>query len=204
MVIMSRQKKKFGQTKNLVILVIAISLAACSTGTESTNTSTDTVSPPQTPTASPSASQTTASPASLTIPGVNNITEVNFKTPSGNSPNGVFDAINGVSTPTVQVPTASPLTASGWAVISDEKRPADRVLITYGDNNSLVAVAPVSLERIDVVKALNNPSYLKSGWTATFNSSTLPTDQVVLKAWAYDSASKEATQLTSTYEVALK
>jgi hypothetical protein len=38
----------------------------------------------------------------------------------------------------------------------------------------------------------------------TFNSSTLPADKVVLLAWAYNSARKEATQLNSKHEVVLK
>lgn len=199
-------KKSFHQIKTLFVSGLLVSLASCTAGTEISNSPTNSASSPQTPTPtpSPSASQTTASPASLTIPGVNNITEVNFKTPSGNSPNGVFDTINGSTRPTIQVSKATPLTATGWAVIPGEKKTADRVILTYGDNNSLVAVAPVNLERIDVVKALNNPAYLKSGWIVTFNSSTLPTEQVVFKAWAYDSARKEATQLTSTHEVVIK
>jgi len=71
------------------------------------------------------------------------------------------------------------------------------VIITYGDNNSLVAVAP-NLDRPDIVKLLKNPAYNKSGWSTTFNS--LPTaGKVALKAWAYNSASKKLP--TETHEV---
>jgi hypothetical protein len=66
-----------------------------------------------------------------------------------------------------------------------------------------VAVAPVNWERPDVVKLLNNPAYKNSGWGVTFNSSTLSAGKVVLKAWAYNCALKEAIQLnyTPTIEV---
>jgi predicted SAM-dependent methyltransferase len=140
------------------------------------------------------------SQASVVIPGVKDIKEIKFRATSKNSP-GFFAAINGSSAPKLKVSKASSLTASGWAVLADEGRPADRVLITYGDNNLLVAVAPVNLERPDVVKVLKDPAYKNSGWSATFNPSTLPGDEVVLKAWAYNSARKEAIQLNLTHEV---
>jgi len=93
------------------------------------------------------------------------------------------------------------VTVKGWTVLANEGKIADRVIITYGDDNSVVAVAPVSLDRPDVVKSLKNPNYRKSGWGATFNSSTLPTGTVALKAWAYNAANKNATQLGNTREV---
>jgi hypothetical protein len=201
MVIMLHQEKRIFQTKILVLSLIAISLAACSNGTDTSNSSTDSVQT-STPINSPPTSEPTVS-TSVTIPGVKNITEVKFNT-TNNSSNGVFDTINGSTTPTTQVSRETPITATGWAVIPDEKRIADRVIITYGDNNSLVAVVPVNLKRPDVEKALNNPAYSNSGWNATFDSSALPTDKVVLKAWAYNSASQEATQLSSTREIVFK
>ncbi len=205
-------KKSFHLKIALVISAIAISLGACSGGTESNSSPSDSASSSPTPAvsassspsplASSSSSQTTASPtpANVTIPGVKNLKEITFKATT-NSQSGFFDAINGSSAAKVEVAKATPITASGWAVLVTTDKPANRVIVTYGDNNSIVAAAPVNLSRPDVAKSLQNPAYSKSGWSVTFNSSTLPPGPVVLKAWAYNSATKQATQLASTREV---
>lgn len=202
MVIMLQRTKNFHHTKALIISVVAISLAACA-GTEVTNTPTDSASSAPS-LATSSSPETTSSPSSIAIPGVNNVREINFKAPSGNGINGYFDTVNGATATTfVEVSKAAPLTTKGWAFLADEGRLPDSVLITYGNDNSLVAVAPVSLERSDVAKFLKNPAYKNSGWNVTFDSSALPAGKVVLKAWAYNSASKEATQLNPSHEVTL-
>ncbi len=187
-------------TQSLLILALAISLAACSSGTESANTSGDSANSTATSVNTSSSPQPTNSTANIALLGVNSVDEINFK-PAPKAAPGFFDGINGLSAPTIQVSKANPITATGWAIISDESRPADRVIITYGENNSIVAVAPVKLERPDVVKVLKNPEYKNSGWATTINASTLPADEVVLRAWAYNSKTKEATPFTSTREV---
>ncbi|MEM5838742.1 hypothetical protein AAHH59_10585, partial [Pediococcus acidilactici] len=105
--------------------------------------------------------------------------------------------INGSSTTTIEVAKGI-FTARGWAILPEEGRPADRVILTYGKNNCVVAVAPVNLERADVARALKNPAYKYSGWSITLNPSGLPVGKVVLKAWAYNSTRKEAEHLNST------
>ena len=194
-------KRSLQRIKTLLISVLAVSLASCSNGAEINNSPTDSASLPPASSISSSSPEATASPSSVAIPGVSSIGEINFKAASRNSLNGVLDAINGSTATTIEVPKATPITASGWAVQSDDGTPSDTVIITHGDNNSLVAVAPVNLARQDVAKALKNPAYNNSGWSVTFNSSTLPAGKVVLKAWAYDSKGKEANQLSSTREV---
>lgn len=137
-------------------------------------------------------------PARFTI---NNIKDIDFKV----APNyiaGFFDVVNSRSGKNiVKVLKSTPFNASGWAILADEGRPADSIVITYGEKNSLVAVAPVSLERADVAKALNNPTYNNSGWNTTINTSILPVGKVVLKGWAYSLVNKEATQLNNLVEV---
>ncbi len=140
----------------------------------------------------------TNSPDSFIIP---NVKEINFKA-APNYATGFFDTIN--NTPSgqkVEVQKATSFTATGWAIVVDEGRPADSIIITYGDNNSLVAVAPVSLERADVAKALNNSAYNNSGWDTKISTHVLPIGKVILKGWAYSSVSKEATQLNNSIEV---
>lgn len=148
-----------------------------------------------------SSSLPTDLPELIAIPGINDVREINFKTASKNSQSGFFDEINGSSATTIEVTNATTITANGWAILADEGRIADMVIITYGDNNSLIAVAPVNWKRPDVVDFLKNPAYSNCGWMTTFNSSTLPASKVVLLAWAYNSVRKEAIQLNSTHEV---
>jgi hypothetical protein len=192
---MLQRPKTSVRTKTIVIAVLAVSLAACSPSPDSQSTDS-----PASPASSPSPQQTDLS-ANISIPGVDNVKEINFKAATKNSPNGYFDVVNGSTAPSQEVSSSKPVTVSGWALLPKEGRQADMVIITYGDNNSLVAVAPVNLDRPDIVKLLKNPAYNKSGWSTTFNPSTLPAGKVVLKAWAYNSASKEATQLNPTHEV---
>ena len=190
-------------TKNLVISALAISLAACSSGGESTTSSPSVESPnSQTLSASSPSPQQTDLQASVSIPGVNSVKEIKFQ--GRNLSDGFFDKVNNSSALTHEVSRAAPIQVSGWAFVSGERKPADVVLITYGDNNTLVATAPVNLDRPDVAKALKNPAYKNSGWNATFNASTLPTGKVALKAWVYNSARKQATQLGNIHEVIVK
>lgn len=205
MVFMLQLPKSSCLTKTSVIALIAAVLAACSGGTESTNSPTSSASSPSISSASSTSSpQATASPADVTIPGVKNVKEISFKAASA-SANGFFDGVTqpGASGPTIEVPKAEPFNVSGWAIAYKENKPADMVLITYGDTNSLIAVAPVNRERPDVAKSLNNDSYKNSGWSSTINPSSLPSNEVTLKAWAYNSASKEAIQLNNLLQVVL-
>jgi hypothetical protein len=205
MVIMLQSPRKIHHSETLMVAVIAILLAACSPGTETTNTPTDTATSPSIDTASSSSPQTgeRGSTASAEVLGVKSISEINFKNTSKNSPNGYLDGINGSGATQIEVPNSTPITVRGWAILPNEGKPADKVIITSGDNNSLIAVVPVNVERPDVAKNFKNPDYKNSGWNITLNPSTLPTSKVVLKAWAYNSANKEATQLNSTREVTI-
>lgn len=143
------------------------------------------------------------SQANIAIAGVKSVKEIDFKVTS-NSANGFFNGLpDGSSGPKVEIPKATPFNVSGWAILSDENRAADLVIITYGDSNSLLALAPVNLERPDVVKALNNPAYKNSGWSTKVNPANLPNDKVLLKAWAYNSARKQATLLNNSLQVVL-
>lgn len=130
---------------------------------------------------------------------VNTVGKINFKATTTN--NGVFDVVNNSSELKHEVSKGSVIKLGGWAVLADKRKPADMVVITFGNKNSLVATAPVDIMRPDVVKALNNPSYQYSGWETGFNVSSLPEGKVVFKAWAYDSETKEAVQLNHTHEI---
>ncbi|MUL36694.1 hypothetical protein BWI75_10125 [Gloeocapsopsis sp. AAB1 = 1H9] len=176
------------------LLSVAIILTACpnnQTATTSPNSAVTTTPLPQ-----------TESLASVNIPGVTNVGEINFKTTS-TGVQGFFDAVNGSNAAKVEVSRTNPTNIYGWAILANKGRPADNVIITYGDNNIVVAVATVNVERPDVAKVLNNSALANSGWNINFETSTLPEGSIILKAWAYDSETKEATQLTNTREITI-
>lgn len=196
---MLRRKKSLASPKNLLISILTISVVACSSGgTESTNNPTDSASPSSaTTSATPQATASSTSVASL------NPSEIQFKQASKNTSSGYFDGVNGSGRPKIEVSKTTPINASGWAIIIGQQRPADSVIITYGENNTLVTVAPVNQLRLDVAKFFKGSPSPNFGWTATLNPSTLPGSPVTLKAWAYNSATKEATQLNNTHQIVI-
>lgn len=113
-------KRSLHRLKTLVISVLAVSLASCSNGAEINNSPTDSASLPPASSISSSSPEATDSPSSIAIPGVSSIGEINFKSASRNSINGVLDAINGSTETTIEVPKATPITATGWAIQNDE------------------------------------------------------------------------------------
>lgn len=223
MVIMLQDKKGFPQVKFLLISVLAVSLAACSNGTETSSSPSDSASSPSTPAAStspistptdsttssstptssisPPSPQTTYSPASVAIPGVKNLSEIKFQvTPK--STHGFFDGVSNTSAgPKIQVQKAATFKVSGWAVLSGQNKSADLVLITYGKANALVAVVPVNLKRPDVAKALKSSGYENSGWSTELNASNLTANPAIFNGWAYNSATKEASRLNNLFQV---
>lgn len=184
---MQRSRKFSSYTKVLLIIVVAILVVACSTGTQSAKTSVDSAK----------------LPFSLQTFGVENMSEINFKPAPTNIINGYFDTVNASDAVKVEVSKAKPIVLQGWAILPEERRLADMVVITRGNNNSVVAVAPVNLERADVASSLQNFTYEYSGWTVKINPSLLPLNKVVLQAWAYNFDQKEATQLRNSHKLVL-
>ncbi|MEH1894346.1 MAG: hypothetical protein V7K94_03315 [Nostoc sp.] len=80
--------------------------------------------------------------------------------------------------------------ASGWAVLPDRIEPADCVILTYeiagGRFRMFSLVTDIKFERADVAKALNQSTYLKSGWRKSFDFVEDTSSSVKLVAWAFD------------------
>lgn len=191
----------FHRTKTLIISAVALSLAACSTGSNSTNSPTSPDSSVPSSSENSSSSQTTDTKISATIPpGVSDIKDVKLTPNSKGVTAGFFNGASGSTPPKQDVSKSKPFVVGGWAILPTQGKVADRVIITAGDNNTVVAVVPTNIERPDVVQVMKNPAYKNSGWVATINPASLPTGQVVLKAWAYNSESKDAIQLNNAFE----
>lgn len=188
--------------KNLVVFAgLAAALAACGPSVETATTpSPVTTNPPSTTTPESPAATSTVSLSDL---GVQDISEIKFSPiAEGIEPaNGYFDGVNNQLALEHTVARTEPLTLYGWAVISTTNKPASQVIVTQGEQNSVVAIAPVDVNRADVATATNNANYANSGWSATVSPTALPSDKATLKAWAYDSSTKEALQLAGVHTI---
>lgn len=183
---------------------LAILVAACSDSNQNvTNPST----PPAADTAAnvsttaPAGQQPANAAINISSLGVQNVGDIKFQTPPATVLNGFFDAVNNSGALKHNVSKTGNLTLTGWATIPEKTKPAEKVIITLPDSNQIVAIANVNLARPDVAKAIKNQAYKNSGWTTSLKANTLPTGRILLKAWAYDPATKTATQLKNIHEL---
>ena len=79
----------------------------------------------------------------------------------------------------------------GWAVLVNKQKPADQILLTCGDEHSIVATGQPWQPRPDVARELGDARYLKSGWQISLRPGQLPPGCAV-QAWAYDAATNKA------------
>ena len=75
----------------------------------------------------------------------------------------------------------------GWATLPQRKQPADAVYLSFGEQNKLVNVSQVNIQRSDVALAFSQPNYQQSGWTIELPTALLPIGKTPVKVWAYDS-----------------
>lgn len=185
--------------KSIIASTILISLTACVTSappTTQSNTPTNSTEP--TTTASPSPTATTEPTAA--------IEGIIFKDPVKDQLNGYIDSLNNTNTATQTIEPSKAIQLAGWAIAPDQSKPADSVLITYGDNNTVVTTIPVGITRPDVAKALKNPALEKSGWVAQIDPATLNLgeEKARIKAWSFNSPTKEAYPLGNSFEIVRK
>jgi hypothetical protein len=108
-----------------------------------------------------------------------------FKTDSG----GAFDG----------VALGVPIQAGGWAVLWQKHRPADRVLLTCGAGNALIASGVPTIERPDVVMTFNDHRLSGAGWNIPIAVADIPRQGCELKAWAWDRQTAEAMLLSPAH-----
>lgn len=186
-----------------VVSGLAVLVAACSDNTQSaTNTN-----PPAADTAAnvsttaPAGQKNTTPAINISSLGVKDVSEIKFQTPPATVLNGFFDAVNNSGRLKHNVSKNGTVTLTGWAIIPEKTKAAEKVIITLPDSNQIVAIANVNLARPDVAKAIKNPAYKNTGWTTSFKANTVPTGRVLLRAWAYDPATKTATGLKNIHEL---
>jgi hypothetical protein len=90
------------------------------------------------------------------------------------------------------------LTASGWAILPDDHRTADSVLLTFDDEEGdpvIFALAEVKATRADTSQRLNDQAYLRSGWTKSWSAGQIPANSQLIRAWAFDAEDVRAYQI---------
>jgi len=96
-------------------------------------------------------------------------------------------------------------TASGWAVLPQRGDAADAVLLTYDrtDGDSIIfALADTGAERGVVARILRRSSPSDyAGWQKSFSVNDLPTNPVIITAWAFDARTGKAVQLDGTHVI---
>ncbi|MBA3572151.1 MAG: hypothetical protein H0W34_09305 [Pyrinomonadaceae bacterium] len=96
-------------------------------------------------------------------------------------------------------------TASGWAVLPQRGDAADAILLTYdravGDS-VIFALADTGAERGVVARILRRSSPSDyAGWQKSFSVNDLPTNPVIITAWAFDARTGKAVQLDGTHVI---
>ena len=107
---------------------------------------------------------------------------------------GIFEKVEKISDRTYL--------ASGWAAITDQKKPVDSVILTYdnSENESIIfAVVDGTIYRPEIVATHHQPGYLKSGWQKVFTTTKFPETDVNIRAWAFDTNTTQASPLPGVY-----
>jgi hypothetical protein len=116
------------------------------------------------------------------------VADIRFKTEDG----GAFDGIA----------PGSPALAGGWAVLWQRHRPADRVLLTCGPGNALIATGVPWIERPDVVMTFNDYRLSGAGWSIPIAAGNVPPQGCEVRAWAWDGSYNEAMLLKPAHMLA--
>lgn len=87
------------------------------------------------------------------------------------------------------------LSIGGWSILPKQSKPADAVYLSLGENNQLIAVGQVNINRPDVVQVLSNSKLEKSGWTIRVPTAILPMGINQMKVWSYDAKNNQLTQI---------
>ena len=90
------------------------------------------------------------------------------------------------------------LLISGWALAASHRTAADSVVWTRegpGQEPVIFALMDSRFGRRDLVARFGDSVFLPSGWQTTFRRQDLPPGAQVLKAWSYDTGTRQLTPL---------
>ena len=87
------------------------------------------------------------------------------------------------------------LKAAGWAVLPDNRKQPNIVLLSVGDKKSFFANAYVNLDSPDIAKTLKSQLYNNARWAVDVSGSDLAIAQTEIKAWVYNPVDNQFVQL---------
>ena len=96
------------------------------------------------------------------------------------------------------------LNLGGWAIIPDDKKQPNLVLLSSGENEYFFANAIVNLESNDIAKILKSKLYSRARWKVKFSAKSLPVGETVIKAWVYNSDKQEFVKLNDEVKVRIE
>lgn len=85
--------------------------------------------------------------------------------------------------------------AKGWAILPENHRVADGVLLTYDDDQGepiIFALAEVEYRRAEISKRLNDKAYMNCGWVKSWRAEQIPANSQWIRAWAFDAENCQA------------
>ncbi|MGA7935161.1 MAG: hypothetical protein WCA35_16555 [Kovacikia sp.] len=91
---------------------------------------------------------------------------------------------------------------NGWAILPDQKKSAELVLLSYGSGNGTVfSNAYVNLPSPEVAKVIGSPYATNARWTIKFSPKRLPLGQTVISGWVYNAAARQLVQLNGAFKI---
>lgn len=122
-----------------------------------------------------------------------------FKFTETNLINGYVESI-----PTEAIHPSESLTLTGWSIIPKTNQPADAVYLSEGENNRLIAVGQVNINRPDVVQFLSNLKAKKSGWVIQVPTAILSPETHLMKVWSYDAKANQLIQIGEPFNLKIR
>ncbi|MFB2881994.1 hypothetical protein [Floridanema aerugineum] len=107
---------------------------------------------------------------------------------------GFMDSPSTINT-NLRLKRRTSVVANGWAILPEGSALPTKVLLSYGNENTFFASAPVNLPSPDVAKAFKSSRYSQVRWSVRFSAKSLPMGESVIKAWVYDSQKNQVFQL---------
>jgi hypothetical protein len=97
--------------------------------------------------------------------------------------------------PSVTLAQDKILSLDGWARLPDRVEQPQKVMFSYGNQQSFFGTADVNLSSPDVAEAFNSQRYNQVRWKAQLFMNTLPLGNTVIKAWIYHPGKQQFVQL---------
>ncbi|MEG4232604.1 hypothetical protein QUA40_10895 [Microcoleus sp. Pol11C3] len=85
--------------------------------------------------------------------------------------------------------------AAGWAVLPENLKQPNIVLLSVGDKQSFFANAYVNSDSPDIAKSLKSELYNNARWAVHLSANDLPIAKTEIKAWVYNPVDNQFVQL---------